>query len=93
MTTETQVKQTEPKPRRAKVGEVVSIAGDKTLTVSVESLVKHERYNKYVRRRTKLGVHDVKNAAKVGDLVEIIPCRKMSKNKAHRLFRVVRSAE
>jgi small subunit ribosomal protein S17 len=93
MTTETQVKQAEPKALRAKVGEVVSIAGDKSLTVSIENLVKHERYNKYVRRRTKLGVHDDKSVAKVGDLVEIVPCRKMSKNKAHRLVRIVRSAE
>jgi len=93
MTTETQIKQAEPKARRAKVGEVVSIAGEKSLTVSVENLVKHERYNKYVRRQTKLGVHDVNGVAKVGDLVEIVPCRKMSKNKAHRLVRVVRSAE
>ena len=93
MTTETQVKQANQRARGATVGEVVSIAGDKTLTVSVENLVKHPRYNKYVRCKTKLGVHDANNAAKVGDLVEIAPCRKMSKNKAHRLVRVVRSAE
>ncbi len=93
MTTETQSKQANQRAPKATVGEVVSIAGDKTLTVSVENLVKHERYNKYVRRKTKLGVHDTENAAKVGDLVEVIPCRKMSKNKAHRLVRVVRSAE
>jgi small subunit ribosomal protein S17 len=93
MTTETQTKQADKRARRATVGEVVSIAGDKTLTVSVENLVKHPQYNKYVRRKTKLGVHDAKNAAKVGDLVEIMLCRKMSKNKAHRLVRVVRSAE
>ncbi|MCK5114113.1 MAG: 30S ribosomal protein S17 [Phycisphaerae bacterium] len=91
MTTETQVKQAKAKARRAKVGEVKSIAGEKSLTVAVEDLVKHPRYNKYVRQITKLGVHDEKGAAKVGDIVEIVPCRKLSKNKAHRLVRVVRS--
>lgn len=93
MTTQTQEKQSDQRSCRAVTGEVISIAGEKSLTVSIENLVKHTRYNKYVRCKTKLGVHDAAGEAKIGDIVEIVPCRRMSKNKAHRLLRVVRAAE
>ncbi|MBN1554181.1 MAG: 30S ribosomal protein S17 [Phycisphaerae bacterium] len=92
MTNEGQGKQDKPRSRRARVGQVASCGGAKTASVVVNTLVKHGRYGKYVRRRTKLAVHDEKRQAKVGDLVEIVPCRRLSKTKAHRLVRVVRSA-
>ena len=79
--------------RRARVGQVVSCSGQKTASVVVNTLVKHPQYGKYVRRRTKLSVHDENNVARIGDLVEIIPCRRCSRTKAHRLVRVVRSAQ
>ncbi len=81
------------KPRRAKVATVRAISGDKTISVIVNTLVKHPRYGKYVRRRTKLAVHDPQNTAGVGDLVEIVPCRRLSKNKSWRLAKVVRRTE
>ena len=93
MTSETETKQTRPKARRAQVGRVVSISGSKTFSVVVENLVKHPMYGKYMRRRTKLSVHDEQSKAKIGDLVEILPSRRLSKTKTHRLLRVLRSAE
>jgi len=71
---------------------VTSTGGEKTIRVVVNTLVKHPRYSKYVRRRTKLAVHDPRNQASLGDLVEIVPCRRMSKSKSWRLLRVVRPA-
>ncbi len=81
---------TRAKSRRAKAGLVGSISGDKTISVILSTLVKHPRYGKYVRRRTKLAVHDPTNAAGVGDVVEIVPSRRLSKSKSWRLLRVVR---
>ena len=76
--------------RVIQIGEVTSKSGDKTVNVMVSSVVKHERYGKYIRRRTRLMVHDPKNEAGVGDWVEITPCRPISKTKSWRLLRVVR---
>lgn len=82
--------QTAARCRRAKTGVVTSTGGDKTISVAVENLVRHARYGKYVRRRTKLAVHDPAGKAALGDLVEVVPCRRMSKTKSWRLLRVVR---
>ena len=89
MTNEAQEK---ARSRRAKVGTVVSKSGSKTVSVQIDNLVRHETYGKYIRRRTKLAVHDEQEQAKVGDTVEIVPTRPLSKRKAHRLVRVVRPA-
>jgi small subunit ribosomal protein S17 len=91
MTNEEQGKPDTPQTRRIRVGQVVSCGAQKTACVVVDNLTKHARYGKYVRRRTRLAVHDEKQQAKVGDVVEITPCRRLSKSKAHRLVRVVRS--
>ena len=79
--------------RRPQTGKVSSISGDKTISVTVESLVKHAKYGKYVRRHVKLAVHDAAGQAAVGDVVEIVPCRPVSKRKSWRLVRVVRSRQ
>ncbi len=84
--------QTGPKSKRSRVGTVRSISGAKTIKVVVDNLVKHPRYGKYIRRRSKLAVHDPKSVASVGDRVEVAPCRRLSKTKSWRLVRVVRSA-
>jgi len=73
-------------------GVVVSDRGDKTVRVKVEWMYKHPKYGKYLRKTTKFGVHDEKNEAKVGDTVEIIECRPMSKTKTWRLVKVVETA-
>lgn len=93
MTDEVEIKQNQTKVHGSQVGQVKSISGGKTVLVYVNNLTKHPRYGKYVRHRTKVSVHDENSKAKVGDLVEIIPCRPLSKTKAHRLLRVVRAAE
>ena len=79
----------ETKKQSTTTGIVRSIAGQKSITVVVNNLVKHDMYNKFVRRRTTLQVRDEQSEAKIGDEVEITPCRPVSKRIAHRLVRVV----
>ncbi|GJQ30962.1 MAG: 30S ribosomal protein S17 [Phycisphaerae bacterium] len=78
-----------------KVGIVDSDARAKTRRVVVSYLAKHPKYGKYIRQRTILHVHDEQNASRVGDVVEVAPCRPISKTKNWRLVRIVeqRSAE
>ncbi len=73
-------------------GVVVSRSGDKSVKVAIDYKIKHPQYGKYVRRRTKLGVHDERNQCGVGDLVEITQCRPISKSKSHRLIKVLAKA-
>ena len=73
-------------------GKVVSNKMDKTVSVAIERLVKHPMYGKYIRRTTKVLVHDENNEAKEGDLVAIRPCRPMSRRKAWLLVRIVERA-
>ena len=75
--------------RRTYQGVVISDTGDKTVKVRVEVLTRHPRYKKYLRWRTRLHVHDEGNQARVGDTVEIMECRPLSKTKNWRLVRVV----
>jgi small subunit ribosomal protein S17 len=78
--------------QRLLTGRVVSNKMDKTIAVSVERLVKHPMYGKYVRRTTKLLAHDEANECKEGDTVSIKPCRPMSRRKSWVLVRVVERA-
>lgn len=75
---------------RTKTGVVDSISGSKTVRVLISNLVKHPLYGKYIKRRTKLLVHDANEEANVGDKVEVAPCRPLSKTKSWRLIRVVK---
>ncbi|AQT69844.1 30S ribosomal protein S17 [Anaerohalosphaera lusitana] len=75
--------------KRLKRGVVVSRSGDKSIRVQINYLVKHPMYGKYIRRRTKLGVHDPKNVANIGDTVDIAQCKPISKSKSWRLVSVV----
>ena len=67
--------------RRTLVGKVVSDKLDKTVVVRVERLVKDPQYKKYVRRYTKFMAHDEENACGLGDRVQIIEHRPISKQK------------
>ncbi len=78
--------------QRLLTGKVVSNKMDKTIAVSVERLVKHPMYGKYIRRTTKLLAHDENNECKEGDTVSIKPCRPMSRRKSWLLVRVVERA-
>jgi small subunit ribosomal protein S17 len=71
---------------------VVSKSGDKSVVCQIDYKVKHPRYGKYIRRRTKLGVHDPQNQASVGDRVEISECRPITKSKNWRLVKVLKKA-
>ncbi len=71
---------------------VISNSGDKSIKVAIDFKVKHPKYGKYVRRRTKFGVHDEHNQAGAGDIVEIAECRPYSKSKSWRLVRVLEKA-
>ena len=75
--------------RKKKVGTVISDKMDKTVVVRVERLVPHEVYKKYVRRRENFKAHDEKNEFRVGDRVEIVETRPMSKDKRWRVARLI----
>ncbi|OHB44152.1 MAG: 30S ribosomal protein S17 [Planctomycetes bacterium GWC2_49_10] len=78
--------------RKIERGVVVSNSGDKSISVEMNWMYKHPKYGKYLKRTTKVGVHDEKNEAKVGDVVEITECRPISKNKTWRLVTVIEKA-
>ena len=73
-------------------GVVISDSGDKSVKIAIDYKIKHPRYGKYVKRRTKLGVHDEHNKAGVGDVVEVAQCRPISKTKSWRLVKIVTKA-
>jgi len=75
--------------RRVEVGVVTSDKMQKTRRVEIPRLVKHARYGKYIRRRTICHVHDESNESRMGDTVEIMETRPLSKSKHWRLVRVV----
>jgi small subunit ribosomal protein S17 len=70
-------------------GVVVSDKMDKTVVVLVNRLIKHPVYKKYVRRRAKFMAHDEQNSARMGDTVEIIQSRPLSRLKRWRLTKIV----
>ena len=72
---------------------VISNKMDKSATVMVERKVKHPVYGKYIRRSTKLHIHDEENACQEGDTVIIQQCRPLSKTKSWRLVEVVGRGE
>lgn len=77
-------------PRGIKIGIVESDKRDKTRKVVVSFMAKHPKYGKYIRRRTVLHVHDEQNESHMGDTVEVVPCRPISKTKTWKLLRIVR---
>ena len=88
-----EAKQTTKRPLlRTLQGVVASDKSDKTIKVIVDYQQQHPKYGKILHRRTVLHVHDVKNEAKEGDLVEVAECRPMSKTKYHRLVKVLKKA-
>jgi small subunit ribosomal protein S17 len=71
---------------------VIGKSGDKTIKVQIDFLARHPKYGKFMRRRTRLAVHDPGNIAGVGDVVDITECRPISKNKSWRLMDIVQKA-
>jgi small subunit ribosomal protein S17 len=75
--------------RRAILGTVTSTKMDKTAVITVIRRVRDRRFHKFVTRRVKYKAHDEKNAAQVGDLVEIVEARPMSRTKRWRIVRTI----
>src|SRR5438128_10437311 len=80
------------KVRKTLTGVVTRDKTSKTRRVEISRLVKHPRYGKYIKQRTVCYAHDEKNEAHVGDTVEIMESRPMSRLKCWRLVRVVKKA-
>jgi small subunit ribosomal protein S17 len=79
--------------RRTEVGVVTSDKMTKTRRVEIPRLVRHARYNKYIKRRTICYVHDENNESHLGDTVEIMETRPLSKTKNWRLVKIVAKAK
>ena len=79
--------------RKTRIGMVVSDKMDKTVVVAIQDNVKHPKYGKVIKRTVKFKAHDEKNECGVGDRVEIMECRPLSKDKNWRLVRVVEKAK
>jgi small subunit ribosomal protein S17 len=95
MTTETTetTGTTDRNRRKMRVGKVVSDRMEKTIVVSIERLVKHPTYGRYVRKRTKFKVHDEKNECRIGDVVRFMETRPLSKDKRWRFVGIVERAK
>ncbi len=88
-----ETKEVAARGRRTVTGQVVSDKMDKTVSVSIERLIKHPVYGKYIRRTTKVLAHDESNECKAGDRVTISECRPMSKRKAWQVVNVIERAQ
>jgi small subunit ribosomal protein S17 len=76
-------------PKRIAVGVVTSDKMKKTRRVEIPRLVKHPKYGKYIRRRTVCYVHDEQEQSGIGDTVEIVESRPLSRLKRWELLRIV----
>lgn len=79
--------------RKVRIGEVVSDKMEKTIVVKIEDSVKHPLYKKIIKRSIKLKAHDENNECRIGDRVEIMETRPLSKDKRWRLTRIVEKAK
>jgi len=79
--------------RQVKVGKVVSNKMEKTVIVTVENTATHRLYHRYMKRTSKFAAHDAENRCKVGDVVEIVSSRPLSKSKRWRVREIVKRAE
>ncbi len=82
----------EEKKIRTVEGVVLSDKMDKTVTVLIERKVKHPLYGKFIKRSSKLHVHDENNECGIGDTVSITECRPISKSKSWKLVEIVEKA-
>jgi len=79
--------------RKERTGLVTSNKMDKSIVVNVRRIVKHARYGKFIKKSTKLIVHDEKNECGIGDIVRIMETRPLSKNKSWRLLEITEKAK
>ncbi len=83
----------ERKNRKVKIGKVVSDKMEKTVVVSVETLVKHPLYKKQIKRTSKFKAHDENNECGIGNTVRIMETRPLSKEKRWRVVDIVEKAK
>ena len=79
--------------RKTRVGKVVSNKMDKTIVVAIEDNVQHPLYKKIIKRTVKLQAHDEENVCNIGDKVEVMETRPLSKDKRWRLVKVLEQAK
>ncbi len=79
--------------RKTRVGKVVSDKMDKTIVVAIEDRVKHPLYKKIVKSTYKLKAHDENNECGIGDKVQVMETRPLSKDKRWRLVKVIEKAK
>ncbi|MCM1328879.1 MAG: 30S ribosomal protein S17 [Ruminococcus sp.] len=79
--------------RKTRVGKVVSNKMDKTIVVAIVDNVQHPLYKKIIKRTIKLKAHDENNTCRIGDRVEIMETRPISKDKRWRLVKVIEQAK
>lgn len=79
--------------RKTRVGKVVSDKMDKTIVVAIEERISHPLYKKFVRSTSKIKAHDENNECNVGDLVELMETRPLSKDKRWRLVKIITKAQ
>ncbi len=90
MSAETQTQDQDSRgSRRVILGTVTSTKMDKTAVITVIRRVRDRRFHKFVSRRVKYKAHDEKNTARVGDVVEIVEARPMSRTKRWRIIRTI----
>lgn len=79
--------------RKTRVGMVVSDKMDKTIVVEIKDNVRHPLYKKIIKRTIKLKAHDANNSCGIGDKVEIMETRPLSKDKRWRLVNIIEKAK
>lgn len=79
--------------RKTRIGKVVSNKMDKTIVVAVENSVRHPLYKKTMKRTYRLKAHDENNECNIGDRVEVMETRPLSKEKRWRLVRIIEKAK
>lgn len=79
--------------RKTRIGKVVSDKMDKTVVVAVERLVQHPLYKKSVKNTVKFKAHDENNESHIGDTVEIMETRPLSKDKRWRVVEIIEKAK
>ena len=83
----------ERKLRKTRVGKVISDKMDKTIVVAIADNVKHPVYSKIIRRTVKVHARDEKNECGIGDTVEIMETRPLSKTVRWRLVNIIEKAK
>lgn len=78
---------------RGRVGRVARARMQKSVVVVIETLIRHPRYGKYVRMRSRIMAHDAEGRCREGDVVRIVPGRKRAKNKSWDVVEIVARAE